>query len=132
MPDTTKNPLRALITFWQIKPKGLVGWHADTCTVLDIDLEEEICKRLTLDSKMARCIWFGKIHNLPENFLAELEKHGMNREKVIKAYAEWRHHHVVKPTMAKKVREEQAKQDAIDKAKAQVEQGVKDFKDDWK
>jgi len=127
-----KHPLRELVKFLELKPKGVIGWNPDKCTVLDKDLQESIAKELNIKPELAKAIWFGRQEALPEAFLQALTNHKMNKDKVISSYAAWRNENVIKPEQARQAQKE-AKQKELQAKQQEAENKRKNnFLEEWK
>ena len=127
-----RNPLRSLVEFWQLTPKGIFGWNPHTTRRgLFKDLQAAISAKLGVPSQLVSDVWYGKIEELPEEFLVALGKNGMNHEKVTAAYKDFRYETIIKPIEDRKKRAEQAKLNAKAKAVDLEKRRVKTFMDDW-
>ena len=129
--SSPKHPLRELIKFLKMKPLAVIGWNPDTCTVLEKDLEIGISQRLNIPVEIVKGIWFGITADLPQEFLAALEKEKMATPKVLQAYNEWRNEYVIKPIQERKAKAEMKKQERLEKQRLVEEKRSSDFLNEW-
>lgn len=132
MEKKSLNPLRSLVEYWEIQPKGTIGWNPHkTIKGLFKDIAEEISKRLKVSTATISNVWYAKVPEIPQELLDAMNKHGMSPEKVKEAYRKYYDENVIKPAEDRKRQDEKRKQEALERKRNEKEKKDKKFMEEW-
>ncbi|MFA5598760.1 MAG: hypothetical protein WDA26_14450 [Pusillimonas sp.] len=132
MKNKSLNPLRSLVEFWEIQPKGVLGWNAHkTRGGLFKDLAKEISKRLEIKEAVISSVWYAKVPEIPQELLSAMKKQGMNPEKVADVYKKYYYDNVTKPAEDRKKLAELKKLEAEERIRIAKEEKNKKFLAEW-